>query len=148
MNIDKHSTVGPGQVSHGTQAIVSLDRRLELQRAGTTTDPSPEFDQFYDAFMKWMAESVVPSSNGIQLYLKQYTNADGVEPYRTTQKQMDVLTQAMRQMKDQGLESGADYKEIKVALISISSANMFVQEFMQDVFKPSEDEDDRENSSW
>jgi hypothetical protein len=51
-------------------------------------------------------------------------------------------------VKEQGLEESDTYKEIRVALVSVSSANMFVKEFMQEVFKPSEDEDSRENISW
>jgi len=54
----------------------------------------------------------------------------------------------MVRMKEQGLEDSETYKEIRVALVSVSSANMFFKEFMQDVFKPSEDEDSRENINW
>jgi len=58
------------------------------------------------------------------------------------------LTQVMVRMKEQGLEDSDTYNEIRVALVSVSSANMFVKEFMQEVFNPSEDEDSRENISW
>ncbi|HDS1817650.1 TPA: hypothetical protein QEM96_002296 [Pseudomonas putida] len=148
MNIDNHSLSGPGQaLPRGTETVVPLDQRMGLQGAETSADPDPEFVQFYDAFMKWIA-SATPSPGSIQNYLKQYANTGGELPYKTTQKQMDALTQVMVQMKDQGLEGSEAYKEIRTALVSVASANMFVKEFMQDVFKPSEDEDSRENSSW
>ncbi|MNE59056.1 hypothetical protein D3C80_1541280 [compost metagenome] len=54
----------------------------------------------------------------------------------------------MVRLKEQGLEDSETYKEIKAARVSVSSANMFIKEFMQEVFKPSEDEDSRENISW
>lgn len=148
MNIDSYSLAGLGQASHrGTETIVPLDQRMGLQSAETSGDPDPEFDQFYDAFMKWIA-STAPSPGSIQRYLKQYADAGGELPYKTTQKQMDALTQVMVRMKEQSLEGSEAYKEIRVALVSVSSANMFVKEFMQDVFKPSEDEESRENISW
>ncbi|WP_458737047.1 hypothetical protein [Pseudomonas chlororaphis] len=149
MNIDNHSVAGPGQTSQwGAETTVPLDQRMGLQGAGSTTSPDPEFAQFYDALMKWVAESATLPPGGIQQYLKQYANPGGEQPYGTTQKQMDALTQVMVRMKEQGLEGGAAYKEIKIALVSVSSVNMFIKEFMLDVFKPSEDEDDRENISW
>lgn len=148
MTIDIYSVVGPGQaVPQGTETIVPLDQRMGLQGGETRSDPDPEFAQFYDAFMKWIASTTL-SPGSIQGYLKQYANAGGELPYKTTQKQMDALTQVMVQMKEQGLEDSEAYKEIRAALVSVSSANMFVKEFMQEVFKPSEDEDSRENVSW
>ncbi|BBU45848.1 MULTISPECIES: hypothetical protein [Pseudomonas] len=148
MNIDNYSLAGPGQAPHrGAETIVPLDQRMGLQGAETSADPDPEFAQFYGAFMEWIA-STAPSPGSIQRYLKQYANAGGELPYKTTQKQMDALTQVMVRMKEQGLEDSETYKEIRVALVSVSSANMFFKEFMQDVFKPSEDEDSRENINW
>lgn len=148
MNIDSYSLAGPGHaLSQGTETIVPLDQRMGLEGEETRSDPDPEFAQFYDEFMKWIA-STTPSPGSIQGYLKQYANAGGELPYKTTQKQMDVLTQLMVRMKEQGLQGSEGYKEIRTALVSVSSANMFVKEFMQEVFKPSEDEDSRENISW
>ena len=148
MTIDIYSVVGPGQaVPRGTETIVPLDQRMGLQGGETRSDPDPEFAQFYDEFMKWIA-STTPSPGSIQGYLKQYANAGGELPYRTTQKQMDALTQVMLRMKEQGLEESETYKEVRASLVSVSSANIFVKEFMQEVFKPSEDEDSRENMSW
>ena len=148
MTIDIYSVVGPGKaVPRGTEAIVPLDQRMGLQGAETNADSDPEFAQFYDAFTRWLA-STTPSPGSIRDYLKQYANAGGELPYKTTQKQMDALTQVMLRMNEQGLEASETYKEIRAALVSVSSANMFVKEFMQEVLKPSEDEDSRENSSW
>ncbi|CAI3807058.1 hypothetical protein GLGCALEP_04466 [Pseudomonas sp. MM221] len=148
MNIDNYPLAGPGQASHrGTETTVPLDQRMGLQGAETSSRPDPEFERFYDAFMKWIA-SATPSPGNIQRYLKQYDNAGGELPFKTTQKQMDALTQVLVRMKEQGLEDSEAYKETRSALVSISSTNMFFKEFMQDVFKPSEDEDSRENSSW
>ena len=148
MIIDNASPTGAGQAPRrGTETIVPLDRRMGLQSAETSADPDPEFAQFYDGFMKWIA-STTPSPGGIQGYLKQYANAGGELPYKTTQKQMDVLTQVMVRRKEQGLEESATYKEIRVALVSVASTGMFVKEFMQEVFKPSEDDDSRENIGW
>ncbi|HFL7941270.1 TPA: hypothetical protein ACG5DM_004367 [Pseudomonas putida] len=148
MNIDSYSLAGPGHaLPRGTEAIVPLDQRMGLQGGETRSDPDPEFAQFYDEFMKWIA-STTPSPGSIQGYLKQYANTGGELPYKTTQKQMDALTQVMVRLREQGLEDSETYKEIKAALVSVSSANMFVKEFMQEVFKPSEDEDSRENISW
>lgn len=149
MNIDNHSVKGPGPIPpQSADTIVPLDQRMGLQGAGSNADPDPEFDQFYDALMKWIAGSEAVPSDRIQRYLKQYANAGGELPYRTTQKQMNALTQVMVRMKEQGQEHSAVYKEIRATLVSVSSTNMFVQQFMQEVFKPSDDEDDRENSSW
>lgn len=148
MNIDSYSLAGPGHALHrDTETIVPLDQRMGLQGGDTRSHLVPEFAQFYDALLKWIA-STTPSPGSIQGYLKQYANAGGELPYKTTQKQMDALTQVMVRMKEQGLEASETYKEIRAALVSVSSANMFVKEFMQEVFKPSEDEDSRENSSW
>ncbi|MGE8059053.1 hypothetical protein [Pseudomonas sp. NPDC089547] len=148
MTIDIYSVVGRGQaVPQGTETVVPLDQRMELQVGETRSDPDPEFAEFYDEFMKWIA-STTPSPGSIQDYMKQYANTGGELPYKTTQKQMDALTQVMVRMKEQGLEDSEAYKEIRTALVSVSSANMFFKEFMQDVFKPSEDEDSRENISW
>lgn len=148
MNIDSYSLAGPGQaLSRGTETIVPLDQRMGLQGGEARSDPDPEFAQFYDEFMTWIA-STTPSPGSIQGYLKQYANAGGELLYKTTQKQMDALTQVMVRMKELGLEDSEAYKEIRAALVSVSSANMFVKEFMQEVFKPSEDEDSRENISW
>ena len=148
MTIDIYSVVGLGQaVPRGTETIVPLDQRMALQGGEISSDPDPEFAQFYDEFMKWIA-STTPSPGSIQGYLKQYANAGGELPYKTTQKQMDALTQVMVRMKEQGLEDSEAYQGIRTALVSVSSANMFLKEFMQEVFKPSEDEDSRENISW
>ncbi|MFK3816425.1 hypothetical protein ACI2KG_07425 [Pseudomonas sp. NPDC089407] len=148
MTIDIYSVEGPGQaVPRGTEMIVPLDQRIGSQGGETRSDPDPEFGQFYDEFMKWIA-STTPSPGSIQGYLKQYVNTGGELSYKTTQKQMDALTQVMVRMKEQGLEESETYKEIRSALVSVSSANMFVKEFMQEVFKPSEDEDSRENINW
>lgn len=148
MNINSYSLAGTGQALHrGAGAIVPLEQRMGLQGAQTSADPDPEFAHFYDALMTWLA-STTPSPGGVRDYLKQFANAAGELPYRTTQKQMDALTQVMVRMKEQGLEASETYKDIRVALVSVSSANMFVKEFMQEVFKPSEDEDSRENVSW
>lgn len=149
MNIDNHSVAGSGQTSQqGVETAVPLDQRMGLQGAGSNSSPDPEFAQFYDTFTKWVAESATLPPGSIQQYLKQYANTGGELPYGTTQKQMDALTQVMVRMKEQGLEGSAAYKEIKIALVSVSSVNMFIKEFMMDVFKPSEDEDDRANISW
>ncbi|PMY35936.1 MULTISPECIES: hypothetical protein [Pseudomonas] len=149
MNIDNHSVAGSGQASkQGAETSVPLDQRMGLQGAGANSSSDPEFAQFYDTLMKWVAGSATLPPGSVQQYLKQYANAGGELPYGTTQKQMDVLTQVMVRMKEQGLEGSAAYKEIKVALVSVSSVNMFVKEFMMGVFKPSEDEDDRANISW
>ncbi|MNN32657.1 hypothetical protein D3C81_1463820 [compost metagenome] len=148
MNIDSYSLAGPGHaLPRGTETIVPLDQRMGLQGGETSADTDPEFTQFYDEFMKWIA-STTPSPGSIQGYLKQYADAGGELSYKTTQKQMDALTQVMLRMKEQGLEASETYKEIRAALVSVSSANMFVKEFMQEVFKPSEDEESRENISW
>lgn len=148
MNINNYSLAGAGQaLPPVTETIVPLDQRMGLQGGETRSDPDPDFAQFYDELMKWIA-STTPSPGSIQGYLKQYANAGGELPYKTTQKQMDALTQVMVRMKEQGLEDSETYKELKIALVSVSSANMFVKEFMQEVFKPSEDEDSRENISW
>jgi len=148
MNIDNYSLAGPGEaLRRGTETIVPLDQRMGLQGGETRSDPDPDFAQFYDELMKWLA-STTPSPGSIQGYLKQYADAGGELPYKTTQKQMDALTQVMVRMKEQGLEESDTYMEIRVALVSVSSANMFVKEFMQEVFKPSEDEDSRENINW
>lgn len=148
MNIDSYPLAGPGHaLPRGPETIVPLDQRMGLQGGETRSDPDPGFAQFYDELMKWLA-STTPSPGSIQGYLKQYADAGGELPYKTTQKQMDALTQVMVRMKEQGLEGSETYKEIRVALVSVSSANMFVKEFMQEVFKPSEDEDSRENISW
>ncbi|MFJ4454758.1 hypothetical protein ACIP1G_12835 [Pseudomonas sp. NPDC089392] len=148
MTIEIYSVAGPGQaVPQSPEMIVPLDQRMGLQGGKTSSDPDPEFAQFYDELMKWIA-STTPSPGRIQGYLKKYANAGGELPYKTTQKQMDALTQVMVRMKEQGLDGSEAYKEIRVALVSVSSANMFVKEFMQEVFKPSEDEESRENISW
>lgn len=148
MNIDSYSLVDPGHaLLRGTETIVPLNQRMGLQGGETGSDPDPEFARFHDAFMEWIA-STTPSPGSIQGYLKQYANGGGELPYKTTQKQMDALTQVMVRMKEQGLEDSEAYKEIRAALVSVSSANMFVKAFMQEVFKPSEDEDSRENVSW
>lgn len=148
MNIDNYSLAGPGEaLRRGTETIVPLDQRMGLQGGETRSDPDPDFAQFYDELMKWLA-STTPSPGSIQGYLKQYADAGGELPYKTTQKQMDALTQVMVRMKEQGLEESDTYMEIRAALVSVSSANMFVKEFMQEVFKPSEDEDSRENINW
>lgn len=148
MNIESYSLVGPGQgLPQGTETVVPLAQRMGLQGAETSADPDTEFAQFYDAFMQWIA-STTPSPGSIRDYLKQYANAGGELPYKTTQRQVDALTQVMVRMKEQGLEDGEAYKEIRAAQVSVSSTNMFVKEFMQEVFKPSEDEDSRENISW
>ncbi|MFF7062409.1 hypothetical protein [Pseudomonas sp. NPDC008258] len=148
MNIDRYSLAGPGQaLTGGTQTVVPLNQRIELQGAENLSDPDPDFAEFYDAFMTWI-ESTAPSPSGIQGYLKQYANAGGELPYKTTQKQMGVLTQVLVRMKEQGLEGGETYKAVRTALVSVASANMFFKDFMQEVFKPSEDEDSRENGSW
>lgn len=148
MNINNYSLTGAGQaLPPATETIVPLNQRMGLQAAETRPDPDPEFAQFYDAFMEWIA-GTTPSPGSIRAYLKEYANASGDGPYKTTQKQMDALTQVMVRMKEQGLEGSDTYNEIRVALVSVSSANMFVKEFMQEVFKPSEDEESRENSSW
>ncbi|WP_085621881.1 MULTISPECIES: hypothetical protein [unclassified Pseudomonas] len=148
MSIENHSLAGIGQaLPRGTEAVVPLDQRMGLQGAEANADPDPEFARFYDAFTTWLA-STTPTPGSIRDYLKQYANAGGELPYKTTQKQMDALTQVMVRMKEQGLEESLAYKEVRTALVSVSSANMFVKEFMQEVFKPSEDEDSRENISW
>ncbi|MDD2137320.1 hypothetical protein [Pseudomonas kurunegalensis] len=148
MTIDIYSVVGPDQaVPRGTETIVPLDQRMGLQGGETSSDPDPEFAQFYDEFMQWIA-STIPSPGSIQGYLKQYANTGGELPYNTTQKQMDALAQVMVRMKEQDLEDSDTYNEIRTALVSVASTNMFFKEFMQDVFKPSEDDDSRENISW
>ncbi|WP_233475469.1 MULTISPECIES: hypothetical protein [Pseudomonas] len=121
---------------------------MRLQGSASGIVSNPEFDRFYTEFMKWAAELSPLSTDKIKGYLKQYVNSAGEPVYRTSQKQMNVLTQVMARMKEQGEEQGEAYKDIKVAFVSVSASNMFVQEFMQEVFKPSDDEDDRESSSW
>ncbi|AZC51676.1 hypothetical protein C4K35_4097 [Pseudomonas chlororaphis subsp. piscium] len=149
MNIDSYSVTGPDQTHPaGADKPLPLDQRIGLQGKGSNAGPDPEFDQFYDVFMSWISESTTLPQGSIQSYLKQYTNTGGELTYKTSQKQVNVLTQVMVRMKEQGLENSGAYKDVKLALVSVSASNMFVQEFMQDVFKPSDDEDDRENSSW
>ena len=148
MTIEIYSVADPGQaLPRGSETIVPLDQRMGLQGGEARSDPDPAFAQFYDKFMKWIA-STTPSPGSIQGYLKQYANAGGELPYKTTQKQMDALTQVMVRMKEQGLQESEAYKEIKTARVSVASANIFVNEFMREVFRPSDDEESRENISW
>ncbi|WP_338806826.1 hypothetical protein V8U11_06125 [Pseudomonas chlororaphis] len=150
MNIERYSVEALSQSSALNESdIVPLDQRMKLRSEGGG-GLDPEFDQFYTELMKFVSESTSSSSGGIQQYLKQYVNAGGEQAYNTSKKQMDALTQVMVRMKEQGLQDSPIYKEISTALVSVSTSNMFVLEFMQEVFKPSDDdnEDDRANTNW
>lgn len=148
MNIDNHSVSVLGKIpSLNAGSIVSLDQRVGLQGAGSNTDSALEFDRFYNVFLASLTELEEPRGRVLG-YLKEYVNAIGERPYRTIKKQIDVLAQVMVRMKEQGNVESAAYKEIKVAFVAVSSANMLVQDFIQEVFKLSDDDDSRENSSW
>lgn len=141
MNIDNQAIAGLHQVAtQNAEPIVPLNERMGLST--TEFDPDPEFDQFYDAFLQWMTDNPGGAKDKVQSYLKQLANPDGELLYGSLKKQMDVLTQVMVRMKEQGLEDSAVYKEISAALVSVGAANMFFQEFLQEVFKPSDDDDD------
>lgn len=147
MNIENQALAGLGQVAtQEAESIVPLNQRMGLTKA--ESNPDPEFDQFYDTFLEWINENLTGPNDRVQGYLKQLTNQDGERLYGTTKKQMDVLTQIMVRMKEQGLEDSEAYEQISEALVSVAGANMFFLEFLQEVFRPSEDEDDRENSDW
>mgnify|MGYP006208395677 CR=1 FL=1 len=117
MNIDNQAIAGLHQVAtQNAEPIVPLNERMGLST--TEFDPDPEFDQFYDAFLQWMTDNPGGAKDKVQSYLKQLANPDGELLYGSLKKQMDVLTQVMVRMKEQGLEDSAVYKEISAALVS------------------------------
>ncbi|TKK37747.1 hypothetical protein PflCFBP13517_25700 [Pseudomonas fluorescens] len=151
MKIVNHTAAGAGPSSLPiVNNVLPLNERMGLEKreAQGVKEANPEFDKFYDDFMMWLEDAPTHSVADIQEFLKQYTGADGEFSYRTIEKQMGALTEIMIRMKDQGQQNSTTYKEVMAAFMSCSMSNMFIQEFMQDVFKPSEDEEGRENSSW
>lgn len=128
--------------------VISLDHRLASPQAKDGVMPDPTFNLFYERLLAWVTASEPLTSGKIRRYLKDYIGADGVKDYGTLSKQQNILTQVLARMKEEGLEQGVTYKAISAASVSVSASNMFVQEFMSDVFKPVDDEDAPENMSW
>ena len=143
MNINHPLPVGAshsgGRAS--AESAVPLEHRMNLAEPVV----NPEFKCFYEAFLAWLKSTDDLPKNDIQNFLKNYASASGELTYGTTQRQMDVLTQVMVKMKAQKLQNEGIYKEVEVARVQISAANMLIQEFMMDIFKPSDDDDSREN---
>ncbi|VVO48795.1 hypothetical protein [Pseudomonas fluorescens] len=126
------------------QQVVSLEKQLGVERTQSNSDP--DFDEFYRAFMAWAGGGV--EKNEINKFLKEYVNEQGESTFRTAQKQVDALTSVLAKMKESGLEGDELYRDVKASLVSVSATNMFISQFMADVFKPDEDEDSRENADW
>lgn len=148
MNINERFNIGStlNAASSASALPVSLEQRLSPLASESVTDP--EFERFYEAFSKWLAGQDTLPKNSIQAFLKGYTSQAGEHTYATTKNQLAVLTQVMVKMKALGLEQHSDYKEVKKVSVQVTSVHGFIQNFMMEVFQPSDDDDSRENVNW
>lgn len=147
MNIDSYSAKFFGETKSTIPgSTVSLDQRVGLKNLGKKNPvPSDELVEF----CKGVMDLGIGDRRSVLVYLKEYTK-EGKQLYNTTKSQIEALAQVIVFMNESPDFEGKQYRydEIKAALVSVYSANMFVQEFMQDVFKLSDEDDDRESGSW
>ncbi|MCK3838833.1 MULTISPECIES: hypothetical protein [Pseudomonas] len=123
---------------------------LEQQFGGAAPQsaPDPEFDRFYGQFIKWVNGADELSGDIIRRYLSCYTDAEGGRPYQTTQELAALILKLMGAMKAERLDQTPEYKEVTNAYGLVFSADLFIKSSMAEIFRPSDDEDSRENIDW
>ena len=127
-------------------SVESLESRLlaaSQERTGSKR-PDPEFERLYQHLLTMEGQG----KNAIHEYLRSLRGADGESPaYPTAKALMAVTLQVLVRLKDEKLEDSLLYKEVSGANSLAFSMDLFVKDFMRDVFQPMGDEA-WEKSEW
>ena len=81
-------------------------------------------------------------------FIISYRDEAGGLSYRTVSDQLKVIGQVLARLEEEGLEGTSRYSEIKGVRGRVFGASMFINQFMQDIFKAEMDEDSWEKASW
>ena len=127
------------------QPVVSLEQRMPAKAA--PGEPDEAFERFYAQLLADIGVQL-PSASMLREYLRDYTAADGTNPYNGSQKQMDVLTAVLQRMEVDDMKDDPRYGALREGMVSVAMTNMFVSEFRSQVFNAEPEEDSRESASW
>ncbi|MFJ3482220.1 hypothetical protein ACIPL1_02440 [Pseudomonas sp. NPDC090202] len=129
--LSPHSFIG---LSRDSQNVVPLGQRLEL---------NPKTSILTDADLDAFCRALQDAEDGFNAhdYLKQYVNAQGEQPFRTTGPQMELLKKIMEKLKEEGKMDSQAYGLANDAFGKAFSMNFMVQEYMRVAMTPPEDEE-------
>lgn len=127
------------------QYVVPLEQRMLATTA--PGEPDEAFERFYTQLLADIGVQL-PTASTLREYLRDYTAADGTNPYNGSQKQMDVLTAVLQRMEADDLKGDPRYGALREGMVSVAMTNMFVNEFRLQIFNAEPDEDSRESANW
>jgi hypothetical protein len=130
----------------GNLPVETLESRLlaASQDLPDSKRPDPEFERLYQQVLAMEGQG----EKAIYEFLRALRGTDGESAaYPNTKALMAVTLQVLVQLKDENLEKSLIYKEVSGANGLAFSVELFVKNFMRDVFQPMED-DAWEKSEW